>query len=68
MNDDPIPLEQSDPVLAEHLRKIANGVHPFVQTVACGRGRVYINRKPNPGRNDPCPCGSGKKYKKCCGA
>jgi SEC-C motif-containing protein len=24
-------------------------------------------RKPNKtGRNDPCPCGSGKKYKKCC--
>lgn len=23
---------------------------------------------PTPGRNDPCPCGSGKKYKKCCGA
>ena len=22
----------------------------------------------NPGRNDPCPCGSGQKYKKCCGA
>ncbi len=22
---------------------------------------------PAPGRNDPCPCGSGKKYKKCCG-
>jgi len=20
------------------------------------------------GRNDPCPCGSGKKYKRCCGA
>ena len=20
-----------------------------------------------PGRNDPCPCGSGKKFKKCCG-
>jgi preprotein translocase subunit SecA len=20
------------------------------------------------GRNDPCPCGSGKKYKKCCGS
>jgi len=20
-----------------------------------------------PGRNDPCPCGSGQKYKKCCG-
>ena len=24
--------------------------------------------KGKPGRNDPCPCGSGKKYKKCCGA
>ncbi len=24
-------------------------------------------RKQNVGRNDPCPCGSGKKYKKCCG-
>ncbi|MCG2879304.1 SEC-C domain-containing protein, partial [Obesumbacterium proteus] len=23
--------------------------------------------KPQVGRNDPCPCGSGKKYKKCCG-
>jgi len=25
-------------------------------------------RGPKVGRNDPCPCGSGKKYKKCCGA
>lgn len=24
--------------------------------------------RPNIGRNDPCPCGSGKKFKKCCGA
>lgn len=23
---------------------------------------------PKPGRNDPCPCGSGQKYKKCCEA
>jgi uncharacterized protein len=31
--------------------------------------RVETVRKPNePGRNDPCPCGSGKKYKKCHGA
>ncbi|MEB6335989.1 YchJ family protein [Serratia rhizosphaerae] len=28
----------------------------------------YIDgTRPQPGRNDPCPCGSGKKYKKCCG-
>lgn len=25
------------------------------------------NEEPKVGRNDPCPCGSGKKYKKCCG-
>ncbi|MEA1649028.1 MULTISPECIES: SEC-C metal-binding domain-containing protein [Nitrospirillum] len=25
-------------------------------------------RQAKVGRNDPCPCGSGKKYKRCCGA
>ncbi len=28
--------------------------------------RTVVN-KAEPGRNDPCPCGSGKKYKNCCG-
>ncbi len=27
----------------------------------------YVNKEPQVGRNDPCPCGSGKKYKNCCG-
>lgn len=27
-----------------------------------------LKEGPKVGRNDPCPCGSGKKYKKCCGA
>ena len=40
------------------------------------RKELYRNQKnsgtirreePKIGRNDPCPCGSGKKYKKCCG-
>jgi hypothetical protein len=26
-----------------------------------------VTSKPKVGRNEPCPCGSGKKYKKCCG-
>ncbi|HAJ57275.1 MAG TPA: preprotein translocase subunit SecA [Candidatus Omnitrophica bacterium] len=31
-------------------------------------GAVSMKREgPKVGRNDPCPCGSGKKYKKCCG-
>ncbi len=29
---------------------------------------TYVKTGPEVGRNDPCPCGSGKKYKKCCGA
>ncbi len=27
----------------------------------------FVHTQPKTGRNDPCPCGSGKKYKKCCG-
>jgi hypothetical protein len=27
-----------------------------------------IHAAPKTGRNDPCPCGSGRKFKKCCGA
>jgi uncharacterized protein YecA (UPF0149 family) len=30
-------------------------------------GREPLRRPPTPGRNDPCPCGSGLKYKRCCG-
>ncbi len=30
-------------------------------------GRAPIRAKRQVGRNDPCPCGSGKKYKNCCG-
>ncbi len=29
--------------------------------------RPVTRSAPKVGRNDPCPCGSGKKYKKCCG-
>ncbi|MBQ4439522.1 MAG: YchJ family protein [Kiritimatiellae bacterium] len=29
--------------------------------------RPMVRETPRIGRNDPCPCGSGKKYKKCCG-
>ncbi|CCQ94609.1 translocase binding subunit (ATPase) [[Clostridium] ultunense Esp] len=33
-----------------------------------GKSQQPIVKKKKIGRNDPCPCGSGKKYKKCCGA
>jgi uncharacterized protein len=41
------------------LRQLWKSMGPRTETI----------RKPaEPGRNDPCPCGSGKKYKKCHGA
>lgn len=71
----PPPLEQSDPELAEHLRLIANRQHPAVKTLGVESdrtiiithdGRQIVRHKKQPGRNDPCSCGSGKKFKKCC--
>ncbi|MGZ5193810.1 MAG: UPF0149 family protein [Ramlibacter sp.] len=41
------------------LRQLWRSLGPRVESVRKG---------PEPGRNDPCPCGSGKKYKKCHGA
>jgi preprotein translocase subunit SecA len=32
-----------------------------------GKSSTYKREEAKVGRNDPCPCGSGKKYKKCCG-
>jgi uncharacterized protein YecA (UPF0149 family) len=34
-------------------------VHYFPET--------FVRGEPKVGRNEPCPCGSGKKYKRCCG-
>jgi len=31
-------------------------------------GATFVRPEPKVGRNDACPCGSGKKFKKCCGA
>ncbi|HLW88071.1 MAG TPA: preprotein translocase subunit SecA [Terriglobales bacterium] len=44
----------------EQARMAGAGDRQPVQQVVRGTAKV--------GRNDPCPCGSGKKYKKCCGA
>ncbi|WP_082053831.1 YchJ family protein [Methyloterricola oryzae] len=33
-----------------------------------GHVQAVLSSPPRPGRNEPCHCGSGKKYKKCCGA
>ncbi len=50
-------------------RKSAYNILGAYQPTSSGEGRgVTLKRKiPKVGRNDPCPCGSGKKYKKCHG-
>ena len=40
----------------------------MVQIVKDFKRSKTVHKEKEPGRNDPCPCGSGKKYKKCCGA
>ena len=55
-------LRQMKKWMKEHeaeLKAEQNGDIPKVETV--------VHDGPRIGRNDPCPCGSGKKYKKCCG-
>ncbi|MEE8377872.1 MAG: anaerobic sulfatase maturase [Candidatus Aminicenantaceae bacterium] len=39
---------------------------PFVSQVAAQWKKQNLEQKNSIGRNDPCPCGSGLKYKKCC--
>jgi uncharacterized protein len=42
-------------------------IHSYLRQQA-STARTVRRSQPKVGRNDPCPCGSGKKYKKCCGA
>jgi preprotein translocase subunit SecA len=66
------PIEQE---LLERRRRQRRGRVAFTkanETAFAGgeeeQAKPIRNKGPRVGRNDPCPCGSGKKYKKCCGA
>lgn len=42
-------------------------IYPNIPSKKLKRGTyVEVRTEPKIGRNSPCPCGSGKKYKKCC--
>lgn len=68
-----------DDMAKESLESMYPGIWQLVQTRHSQLKQVYVNsmkrqKKGKPsissgkiGRNDACPCGSGKKYKKCCG-
>ncbi len=49
------------------MRKWAKANQKKIREQEFGTVKQVVKEK-EPGRNDPCPCGSGKKYKKCCGA
>lgn len=70
----PLPLESEFPDLGEAIRQIANRQHPTVKRLyfspygyALVLKNGQVKRKVLVQRNDPCPCGSGRKFKKCCG-
>ena len=50
-----------NPEFQEHVNKHWNEPDNLFE------GTPFIQTGPKVGRNDPCPCGSGKKYKHCCG-
>ncbi|WP_292364379.1 MULTISPECIES: anaerobic sulfatase maturase [unclassified Methanoculleus] len=52
-------------MMADLLRQGRNADEVMPMLAAAKRGREKVPAKV--GRNDPCPCGSGLKYKKCCG-
>jgi preprotein translocase subunit SecA len=47
---------------------VSRGPAPALNSSLGPVGRQAAATVPEVGRNDPCPCGSGKKYKKCHGA
>jgi preprotein translocase subunit SecA len=71
----PAPAKPSGPVTAKDAFAALMGVSPDrVRTSGPAGmpppgmpGAPARSAAPSAGRNDPCPCGSGKKYKKCCG-
>ncbi|MEL7654500.1 MAG: SEC-C metal-binding domain-containing protein [Bacillota bacterium] len=52
-------LPQWDTILTEEQK---------IEIVKAHKKSKTVVKDKEPGRNDPCTCGSGKKYKKCCGA
>jgi Mlc titration factor MtfA (ptsG expression regulator) len=56
----PETLQRKDPVLYERLQRM------FRQDVRGRLAGVRLPRRRKLGRNAPCPCGSGAKYKRCC--
>ena len=65
MTDEQRGMSTEDRAAVERaIRPQSDSLLRFVRTL---RGRRAIGRARRVGRNDACPCGSGRKYKRCCG-
>jgi uncharacterized protein len=62
--DDQEKIAQLTGAIAES----AAAIYECSRSIADELPEPYRRQTAKVGRNDPCPCGSGKKYKKCCGA
>ena len=66
-------LRKQDEVKREEIAKITGAALQALNSLDNGEKmkveehKPVVNDGPKVGRNDPCPCGSGKKYKNCCG-
>ena len=66
-------LRKQEEVKREEAAKITGAALQAINSLDNGEqiksevNRTIVNDGPKVGRNDPCPCGSGKKYKNCCG-
>ena len=65
---------QNGEVKRQEAAKITGAALEAIESVDGGKkintpehSQTVVNEGPKVGRNDPCPCGSGKKYKNCCG-
>jgi len=56
------------PTLNAELRKRHQKLRVLFHRAVAEEAAGLVRREPKVGRNDPCPCGSGRKFKKCCGA
>jgi len=70
--DDPQQLQELEEEWKKTPRPALDGKTPAElldddHTLVPSKVETYHRQEPRIGRNDPCPCGSGKKYKKCCG-
>ncbi len=53
--------------LEKNKAEIDSGKFKEAPPMPGGKVETFVKTGPDVGRNDPCTCGSGKKYKKCCG-